>query len=133
MSFHRKTLGWNIPPGSGVGRDRRQDLHGHGHAGDLSHGVGQGAGGRPQGEQVGHAVQHPAQEEDQEVEAGHRQRGARHGVDGAQEEEGVDVLHVVVVSSREEMKEENVTQIPDDADVSLIFLGRVTQRCGFTV
>ena len=44
-------------------------------------------------------MQQTGQEEDQEVEAGHGQRRSSQGVHGAQEEEGVDVLHVVTMSS----------------------------------
>lgn len=44
-------------------------------------------------------MQHTSQEEDQEVKSGHSQRGSGHGVDSTQEEEGEDVLYVVIVSS----------------------------------
>lgn len=54
-------------------------------------------------------MQHASQEEDQEVKAGHRQRGAGHGVDGTQEEEGKDVLHVVNMSSGGEEEGDLVT------------------------
>lgn len=79
--------------------DSDQDLHGHGDAGDLAQGVGHRAAGGPKGAQVGDAVNRPSASEHQEVEAGHGQRGSRHGVDGPQEEEGYDVLQVIHMSS----------------------------------
>lgn len=92
---------------SGVRRDLQQDLHGHGETGYLRHGVGQRAGRRPQGKQVGDAVQQSTQEENQEVEASHRQRGSDHGVDRSQEEKGNDVFQVVNMSSgRQEGRKE---------------------------
>lgn len=92
---------------SGVRRDLQQDLHGHGETGYLCHGVGQRAGRRPQGKQVGDAVQQSTQEENQEVEASHRQRGSDHGVDRSQEEKGNDVFQVVNMSSgRQEGRKE---------------------------
>jgi len=83
----------------GVRRHGDEDLQRHGDARYLCHDVGQGAGRRLQGEQVGEGVQHASHEEDQEVEAGHGQARSSHGVDGTQEEEGEDVLHVVDMSS----------------------------------
>ena len=44
-------------------------------------------------------MQQTGQEEDQEVDAGHSQRRSSQGVHSTQEEEGVDVLHVVTMSS----------------------------------
>lgn len=99
---------------SGVRSDRQQDLHGHGDTGYLCHGVGHGAGGSSQGKQISDAVKHSTHEENQEVEAGHRQRGSNGGVDGPQEEKGEDILHVVEVSpegARREKKRDLVTAL----------------------
>ena len=75
------------------------NLQGHGGAGELGQGVGQGAGGCPQFPQVGHGVYHAAQEEDQEVHPGDEGVRPEEAVDKAQEQEGVDGLHVVPVGS----------------------------------
>lgn len=47
-------------------------------------------------------MQHAGRRERHEVEARRPQGRTRHGVDGPQEEEGEDVLHVVAVSSAEQ-------------------------------
>lgn len=75
------------------------DLQGHGGTGELGHGVGQGAGGCPQLPQVGHGVHHAAQEEDEEVHLGDERVRPQEGVNEAQEQEGVDGLHVIPVGS----------------------------------
>lgn len=75
------------------------DLQSHGDTGELGHSVGQGAGGRSKLPQVGHGVHHAAQEEKQEVHPGHERVWPQEGVDEAQEQEGVDVLHVIPVCS----------------------------------
>lgn len=75
------------------------DLQSHGDTGELGHSVGQGAGGRWKLSQVGHGVHHAAQEEEQEVHPGHERIGPQEGVDEAQEQEGVDGLHVIPVGS----------------------------------
>lgn len=71
------------------------DLQGHGGTGELGQGVGQGAGGCPQLPQVGYGVYHAAQEEDQEVHPGDEGVRPQEGVDEAQEQEGVNGLHVI--------------------------------------
>lgn len=87
----------------GVWFDCHQDLHSHGHTGNLSNSVGHGPCRCLQGQQVGNAVQHTADEEDEEVKPCHPERRSGHGIDGAQEEKREDVLHVVNMSS--EMKD----------------------------
>lgn len=75
------------------------DLEGHGGTGELGQGVGQGAGGCPKLAQIGHGVYHAAQEEDEKMHPGDEGVRPQEGVNEAQEQEGVDGLHVIPVGS----------------------------------
>lgn len=84
---------WALPiRGSG-----EEDLQGHGETGQLRHAVGHRACGCPEPQEVSQGVHHAPHAEDEEVEPGHRGAGLQQGVDGSEEEEGEDVLHVVAV------------------------------------
>lgn len=82
-----------------VGGGGQEDLQGHGEAGQLGHTIGHRACGCPQLQQVGNGVDDPSHTEDKEVDPGHCRTGIQQGVDGSEEEEGKDVLHVVAVGS----------------------------------
>jgi len=75
----------------------QKDLQSHGEAGQLCHAVGHGARGRLQLQEVGNGVDDAAHAEDEEVDPGHCGSGIQKGVDGSEEEEGKDVLHVIAV------------------------------------
>lgn len=80
------------------------DLNRHGDTRQLADDVGQRPRWRCESKQVGEGVHDTGQEKDQEMTSCHRQGGTNHGVDSAQEEEGVDVFHVIAMCSENEKK-----------------------------
>lgn len=76
-----------------------EDLQGHGDTGELGQDIGSRADTWVQLAQVGYRVYHTACEDNKEMDPGDQRFGSKEGVDEAQEEEGVDSLHVVAVGS----------------------------------
>lgn len=78
------------------------DLQGHGDTGKLGQDISSRADARVQLAQVGYRVHHTACEDDKEMYPGDQRCGSQEGVDEAQEEEGIDGLHVVAVGPGEQ-------------------------------
>lgn len=79
-----------------------EDLQSHGDTGELGQDIGSRADSRVHLAQVGHRVYHTACEDNKEMYPGDQRFRSQEGVDEAQEEEGVDSLHVVAVGSGEQ-------------------------------
>lgn len=79
-----------------------EDLQSHGDTGKLGQDIGSRADSWVQLAQVGYRVHHTACEDNKEMYPGDQRLRSQEGVDEAQEEEGVDSLHVIAVGSEEQ-------------------------------